>query len=1174
MYLKSLTLKGFKSFATATSLRLEPGITCVVGPNGSGKSNIVDALAWVMGEQGAKTLRGSQMADVIFAGTSARPALGRAEVALTIDNSDGTLPIDYSEVEIRRIMFRGGGSEYYINGVSARLLDVQELLSDTGMGRQMHVIIGQGQLDRILAASPGERRSFIEEAAGVLKHRKRKERALAKLESMAANLTRLEDLTQEINKQLGPLARQAESARQADLIMATVRDASARILAEDAAKLRDQLQVLEEAAKDSEAGRHRASAELRELNQTLQKLQQCERENSGKAQELTRNWQRLTAVRERLRSTLALASERQAQLQTPLVYTGENPVELEQKAASATAADAKQHQLVLQLTEKMAQAEKACQEAKQNRDDLAARLAATKNAARAHAQKRGELEQRLSAAKSRYEGEQDAVKGAEAAVESAQNRLVAAKTQVGPIPKIEDEGWAKAHRQASETVTDLREQVRELTKKVTEVRAEVAHWLGRRDALAASATFAKANLEAHQTLGPLAPMLEIEPGYEKAVGIILGDLAGATVVAGSQVATTILDNTSGEVVLVIAEDENAEKSGDCEDTGITGNFAGLGNEDDAQLPEKWQWASHLVRARTPQIASFVRRALAGVVVAPHLQAKLPVGVRQLVTPEGATIGRRFARRSGAAPGAGVLEIQAAMEDAATKATSAEQRLGELRARMENAQTQLETAEAGAKVALEKLRAGDARQAEIAKERARALAKVDAAQGEVKRAQTQLARARKQLQEFACRAEEAENALREFAAKAAPGTEVNELEEDLARAVTRFEEQREKTTDLRIALKSGEEQQRMLAARARTLRQNAATALEKQRSVARAESARKEKYAKIASLQARAASAAAAATKALQDATAARENAEKENASQNTQVQSVRQKIEAVRQNLDTITAAAHQSELTKAQVESAFTQVADKASETFGLQISDLIDQFGPHLPVPTPDHPEGEAYVRATQEKRLRRAKRELRALGKVNPLALEQHAALEERHKFLASQLADLKASRRDLLEIIDTVDGKVRAAFASAFADTRAAYQHVFGVLFPGGEGDLVLTDPTNMLETGIEIEARPAGKRVKQLSLLSGGERSLAAMALLVAIFQARPSPFYVMDEVEAALDDANLARLLEVFKELQQSSQLIVITHQKRTMEIADALYGVTMQAGVTTVISQKLVKNA
>src|SRR6476661_6847668 len=337
LYLKSLTLKGFKSFASSTTLQLEPGITCIVGPNGSGKSNVVDALAWVMGEQGAKSLRGGKMEDVIFAGTSGRPPLGRAEVALTIDNADGALPIEYSEVTISRTMFRNGGSEYAINGSPCRLLDVQELLSDSGIGREMHVIVGQGQLDSILHATPEDRRGFIEEAAGVLKHRKRKEKALRKLESTEGNLTRLADLLSEIRRQLKPLGRQAEVARRAAVVQADVRDARARLMADDLATARAALEqeladetILVERQREveaqSEAARQQEAALEGSLREDLPAL--------SRAQD---TWFALSGLRERLRGTQSLAAERlrnAASAEAAPAESGRDPEQLEAEATA------------------------------------------------------------------------------------------------------------------------------------------------------------------------------------------------------------------------------------------------------------------------------------------------------------------------------------------------------------------------------------------------------------------------------------------------------------------------------------------------------------------------------------------------------------------------------------------------------------------------------------------------------------------------------------------------------------------------------------------------------------------------------------------------------------------------------------------------------------------------
>ncbi|MFI5066850.1 MAG: chromosome segregation SMC family protein, partial [Streptosporangiales bacterium] len=335
MYLKTLTLRGFKSFASATTLRFEPGITCIVGPNGSGKSNVVDAFSWVMGEQGVKTLRGGKMEDVVFAGTANRPPLGRAEVTLTIDNSDGALPIEYSEVTISRLLFRSGQSEYSINGDHCRLLDVQELLSDSGLGREMHVIVGQGQLDQVLHAGPEARRALIEEAAGVLKHRRRKEKALRKLEAMQANLTRLVDLTAELRRRLKPLGRQAAIARKAAVIQADLRDARLRLLADDyvtaaAALERDQTDEATAQARRAELERTLAQARQREAE-----LDSDEQQHAPRLAAAQEAWFALSALSERIRGVASLAQERHSHLVAgpDASRPGRDPDELEHEAA-------------------------------------------------------------------------------------------------------------------------------------------------------------------------------------------------------------------------------------------------------------------------------------------------------------------------------------------------------------------------------------------------------------------------------------------------------------------------------------------------------------------------------------------------------------------------------------------------------------------------------------------------------------------------------------------------------------------------------------------------------------------------------------------------------------------------------------------------------------------------
>ncbi|WP_165609547.1 chromosome segregation SMC family protein, partial [Mycobacterium mantenii] len=340
MYLKSLTLKGFKSFASPTTLRFEPGITAVVGPNGSGKSNVVDALAWVMGEQGAKTLRGGKMEDVIFAGTSSRAPLGRAEVTVTIDNSDNALPIEYSEVSITRRMFRDGASEYEINGSSCRLMDVQELLSDSGIGREMHVIVGQGKLDEILQSRPEDRRAFIEEAAGVLKHRKRKEKALRKLDAMSANLARLTDLTTELRRQLKPLGRQAEVARRAQTIQADLRDARLRLAADDLVNRQGEREAIFEAEAAMRRDHDQAASRLAVASEELTTHETAVGELSSRAESVQHTWFALSALAERVAATVRIANERAQHLDVePAAPSDTDPDALDAEAERVAAAE-------------------------------------------------------------------------------------------------------------------------------------------------------------------------------------------------------------------------------------------------------------------------------------------------------------------------------------------------------------------------------------------------------------------------------------------------------------------------------------------------------------------------------------------------------------------------------------------------------------------------------------------------------------------------------------------------------------------------------------------------------------------------------------------------------------------------------------------------------------------
>ena len=1212
MHLKNLTLRGFKSFASATTLAFEPGITCVVGPNGSGKSNVVDALAWVMGEQGARALRGGQMADVIFAGTSGRAALGRAQVDLTIDNTDGLLDIEYSEVTISRTLFRGGGSEYSINGSPVRLLDVQELLSDTGMGRQMHVIVGQGQLDAILSSTPEERRGFIEEAAGVLKHRRRKERALKKLSDMDANLVRVLDLTNEIHRQLGPLARQARVARRASLIQARVRDAKARLLADDLASALSKLSVLE--ASDESAAARRAALEeqIAAARSKLSRVEDAERASSPALEQASANWQALTTITERLRGTLMAATQKVSLRATPeLPPVGEDPDVLDERARVAGAEDAALVGQVEAARSALTSATRA-REAAEDADDSASRELARVNRVIAdHREKVARLTGDASTAASRLEAARAEAERAWGAYRGAQERAEAAaaalpprdgapggeagdgpaSTSVDSSPASQTDGGAsQVHAEASARRDAARARVDHLLGVEREARADRARWEARRDALAqllAPEDGTAELLGRDGVLGQVAPLLHVAPGHEDAVAAALAPFADAVVVDSLARGLGELEaaRTAGRSLrLVVAGADNAlaQDAGRANNTAASTPQEGasaLGEgEDLPELPEGAVWLSGVVTCEGG--AAPLAALLDGVVscpagVAPEVLA-LP-GVRAVVTPGGDVL--REWSVEGGHQASSVLSVRADYEEASTQAEAAQARMTEVSEQLGEANAHLDRCIREANDALKALREEDAQRAKEAQELARAQSAAQAAHAEAERARDVARRADEQV-EWAKEQDVAAKARLEGADSVGPPESLESAQARADAASRAAREAREAENEARLSLRTLEEQSRRAAARARSLRQAAAAEREERARYARREAARQTELATASDVESAARTALEAAERALSRAAAERDRLSERRSQVSQEVSDARRALDRLSAELSEATASAHQGQIAAEQTRLRVEDLQRRALEELSLEPEQLLAEFGPQTLVPMlpldPDDVEKAAaaepseYVRAEQERALAKAQKDLEKLGRVNPLALEEHEALASRHKFLVDQVQDLKQSKADLLRIVQDVDRLVEEAFASAFAQTRQQFEHVFGVLFPGGAGDLVLTDPEDMLATGIEIEARPAGKKVKRLSLLSGGERSLAAIAFLVAIFKARPSPFYVMDEVEAALDDVNLTRLLTIFKELQETSQLIVITHQKRTMEIADALYGVTMRDGVTTVVSQRL----
>ncbi len=1194
MYLKTLTLRGFKSFASATTLKFEPGITCIVGPNGSGKSNVVDAFSWVMGEQGVKPLRGGKMEDVVFAGTSGRPALGRAEVTLTIDNSDGALPIDYSEVTISRLLFRSGQSEYAINGDQCRLLDIAELLSDTGLGREMHVIVGQGQLDDVLNAGPDARRALIEEAAGVLKHRRRKEKAVRKLDAMQANLTRLVDLTAELGRRLKPLGRQAEIARRAVVIQADLRDAKLRLLADDYVTLAAELtqdQNDEAAAVQVRAALELTLAQARETEAELETAAQQHAPRLAAAQDA---FFALSALAERMRGIQGLAAERHRHLSAPEPQrAGRDPDELEQEAAQLRAqeqelaerlAAARQQLTAAVASRTLAEAALADNErrlaadarAAAQRADWLARLrsqveAATSRAtaaqeeagrlAEAQAQARARAEQ----AQVEYAALQDLMSGREdgrADLTAAQERAAAALAAVSAtVAELR-----KAEHAASDQRAGLRARAQALAEAVTS-GADASEVL-----LAGPGTFSG-------VLGPLAHLLTVHDGAQEAIAAALGAAAGSVVVTGLDSAVDILtalrDQDAGRAGLVIAADGNGEPHVTAAGrlpADLTGLAAAAGSGHVTH-------AMDLVSAPA-ELGGAVAELLGDVVVVADLADAVRVlraqpGLR-VVTTDGDVLGAHWAR-GGAVAGQSLLSLRAAASEAASQVGDADQRCLRAERRLAAA---LEDEDQARQVLAEMaaaLQHADAAAAETSGKLGSLAGRARAARDETGRLTTAIAAAEKSRQQSVAQVEEVQARLAEqeaadpARAQADPGT-ADSGPADRQRLADAAVGARGAEMEARLEVRTVEERQRAISGRGDAL---ISAAIAERQAAARALARAERRAAGAVVASAVASGARIVLTRIEQSAAAAdadRQRAEEAHKGRDGELKAVRARIRDVSDELEKVVDSAHGAQIARATRQLQLEQIAARALAEFATESDVLVAEYGPDVLVPGAD--EGRlavAYDREAQERRAQHAQRQLDQLGRVNPLALEEFAALEERHAFLVAQLEDLKKTRRDLLTVIREVDERVQQVFASAYADIAREFEVIIARLFPGGDGSLVLTEPDDMLSSGIDIEARPPGKKVKRLSLLSGGERSLTAIAFLVAIFKARPSPFYVLDEVEAALDDTNLQRLLEILAELRDVSQLIVVTHQKRTMEVADTLYGISMRGdGVSAVISQRL----
>lgn len=1089
----SLTLRGFKSFASATTFEFTPGINAVVGPNGSGKSNVLDALAWVMGEQGAKSLRGGSMKDVIFAGSgeagsgdgAQRAPLGRAKVTLTFDNSDGTLSIPADRVQISRTMFRSGGSEYEINGSPARLADIQDLLSEAGLGQQMHVLVGQGQLDAVLHATAQQRRDMIEQAAGVVKYRRRQEKTSRKLESVASNVTRLSDLVAELDSQLQPLSEQAESAATARQLQARIRQLEAVLLARQLGVLQaEQVQAL---ASEAEGAR-RAETLKEQLESARAASAKHQQEQNRLNAEVTACQKAVSTLREsaaRVRTVQSIAAER--------VRTYR--VELTEATAAARAGYERALEL---LEERREEAERAVESyasfeerydaALKNVEKAASEVAQTERASGEAAQSRARAQAQLDAARA---AAVEATRAYAAAAERAATLREALGRSLGEAP-------AELDTESAEAVVDPE------TGELVEPSSEGASLLRVLDAVQIDPEYARAASAALTSLATAALSVPVE-------GAEVSQLRGDKDDESSESAATELSTELPETTL--PESCAAE----LHELGIRPATAmiELLSEDAAAL-------AGIDEHALARVTAALGERLAGVLFAPdaasaeqalHLLAENTLAGQRTIWRIFDPAGTEHTRYSLLYPaeGASPLELAAAYRAASQVVTRTRAELDEAEQAVHQAQTAAESAVEAEREAAKAAGVASA-------EHARARAQAESLEASAQNIQAERSRLNERLA-----------AAEESVAEARTAYESARTREDSYLAGTG--EQAPAATIERRAQRLGE----VLAEQVGEREQQ------------------------------------------LHELSGALKNAQEGLTSTNDEVQDLQ---------------AAHAAALTllaRTQTEAARVQervqaLAERARLVTGLTLEQLEEDYSEQLPVDVPadeasendatenDAPENTATEASTESvrARLKATRAELEALGAINPLALEEYEALSERHAYLNQQIEDLKATRRDLNTVMDEVSSHIAEVFTAAMEDINTHYRRIFETLFPGGEGHLELDDPSDPLNSGVEIHARPAGKKVKRLSLLSGGERSLASLALLIAIYMSRPSPFYALDEVEAALDDRNLSRLLQVIGELGERSQLIVVTHQKRTMQIAETLYGVSMRGGVSMVLSQQM----
>ena len=1116
MYLKSLTLKGFKSFADRAHMTFEPGLTVIVGPNGSGKSNISDSILWVLGEQSAKQLRGQAMEDVIFSGSSARKPVGVAEVTLVLDNSDHMLPVDFDEVAITRRMYRSGESEYLINSSPCRLMDIQDILHDSGLGKDTHSIISQGKLDAILQSRPEERRALIEEAAGISKHKRRKERALKKIKSMDEHLTRARDINKEIARQLRPLERQVDRARKYKELSSRANELTQMLAVDELRSLQSQWNDLESRSKEGAAELELAQYRMGEKERELEKLQVMLEEKGLFVGDLGEQRRHMQDVVGRINSDMRLLEEK-----------GHNMVSrLSDMRGQISSSE---HQLTREQRDVQRVADNAALELAKVKDSLS----------------NAEVEDNMYA--SRLEQIDEQLEEVTASLESRRNRAEELEGALEEARQAQADA-REATEVARAALKDLRNRESEARNKLSEVRSELASQKKLDARMADSSPLVSRLVGAlgDDVLGRLGDVLEAPRELEGLVEQLLaGDIDAllfddAATLERAGRAALDQKKASGEALLVTR--------------GVSGSTAAEGAAG-TRLVDRLS-----VRAGYGPV---VEALLGGYYVVDDLAAALAAPVVDgvtYVTPDGARVSCGGLVRVGldAGEASGALERKRRIREL-------EGLEPDLAAVFEHVSDQV----VEANVAVEEARAAEGDAAgEIARlegERRSLLSEIGRLEQSANNAEVERVRISKRREQAAeavraarPRVDELTRSRDEARAQASDlGLQIAEANDELDRVRRDDSEAAGKLADAKVRLAQTSERLRSLKGRVPDLEHRLEGIDRRIRGTRQASRSLELLRLRVDPMHERYS---ALLERASDWAARLRDQAsleEADSASLKKTIEDAKAEVARAKERVDTASAAQNEFKVARGKLE-VQVEAAIKAITADGTTVLEEALM----LPAPTD---------RDAAERELNQLVRQINNLGPVNQVAMEEYEQLKRRADYIEEQLADLESARKALTKITVAIDRKMRKAFLVTFEKVDANFREIFAMLFPGGQAHLEMTDPEHPAETGIEVVAQPRGKRITKMMLMSGGEKSLTALALLFAVYRTRTVPFYVLDEVEAALDDANLSKLIGALDVLRSDTQLLVISHQRRTMEDADVLYGVSMQAdGVSRVVSQKL----